>query len=322
MKSMMEASSAVTAILVMRGKAAGQYKASEQDRRRLLYTGRMTFKVFLQYLLPHRALSRVVYRATRWTFAPWKNWLIGTIVRNYRVNMAEAAQPDPMAYPHFNAFFTRELRDDARVADADPAALLCPADGRISQAGAIVDGRIFQAKGQDYTAAELLGGDETAAAPFRNGAFVTVYLSPRDYHRVHMPLKGTLRETVHVPGRIFSVAPFAVEAIPRLFARNERLVCHFDGEHGPFVMVMVGAILVSSVATVWDGLVIPPYASSIRRKSFSGRNITLDRFAEMARFNMGSTVVLLLPEGMAALDALSSQQAVQVGQRLGTLGNH
>ncbi|MCW8807517.1 MAG: archaetidylserine decarboxylase, partial [Rhodanobacter sp.] len=195
-------------------------------------------------------------------------------------------------------------------------------DGRISQAGAIVDGRIFQAKGQDYTAAELLGGDETAAAPFRNGAFVTVYLSPRDYHRVHMPLKGTLRETVHVPGRIFSVAPFAVEAIPRLFARNERLVCHFDGEHGPFVMVMVGAILVSSVATVWDGLVIPPYASSIRRKSFSGRHITLDRFAEMARFNMGSTVVLLLPEGMAALDALSSQQAVQVGQRLGTLGNH
>lgn len=277
----------------------------------------MTFNVFLQYILPHRALSRVVYWATRWTFAPWKNWLIATIVRNYNVNMAEAAQPDALAYQHFNAFFTRKLRPDARQADTDPAALISPADGRISQSGAIVDGRIFQAKGQEYTAGELLGGDEAAATPYRNGSFVTVYLSPRDYHRVHMPLKGTLLETVHVPGRIFSVAPFAVEAIPRLFARNERLVCHFNGEHGPFVVVMVGAILVSSVATVWDGLVIPPYASSIRRKSFTGQNITLERFAEMARFNMGSTVVMLLPEGTARLDALQPQQAVQVGQRIG-----
>jgi phosphatidylserine decarboxylase len=278
----------------------------------------MTFNVFLQYILPHRALSRVVYWATRWTFGPWKNWLIGTIVRNYGVNMAEAAQPDPLAYQHFNAFFTRKLRPDARQADADASTLLCPADGRISHSGAIVDGRIFQAKGQDYSAAELLG-DEAAAAPYRDGSFATVYLSPRDYHRVHMPLKGTLKETVHVPGRIFSVAPFAVAAIPRLFARNERLVCHFEGEHGPFVLVMVGAILVSSVATVWDGLVIPPYASSIRRKSFAGQNITLDRFAEMARFNMGSTVILLLPQGNAALDAMEPQQHVLVGQKIGRL---
>jgi phosphatidylserine decarboxylase len=277
----------------------------------------MTFNVFLQYILPHRLLSRIVYWATRWTFAPWKNWLIGTIVRNYNVEMAEAAQPDPLAYQHFNAFFTRKLRADARHADADPAVLLSPADGRISQSGTIVDGRIFQAKGQSYTATELLGGDTEAAAPYGNGRFVTVYLSPRDYHRVHMPLKGTLREMVHVPGRIFSVAPFAVEAIPRLFARNERLVCHFDGEHGPFVVVMVGAILVSSVATVWDGLVIPPYASSIRRTSFAGQNISLERFAEMARFNMGSTVILLLPEGTAELDRLEPQQPVRVGQRLG-----
>jgi phosphatidylserine decarboxylase len=276
----------------------------------------MTFNVLLQYILPHRLLSRVVYWATRWTFGPWKNWLISTIVRNYQVNMAEAVQPDPLAYQHFNAFFTRKLRADARVADADPSTLLCPADGRISQSGDIVDGRIFQAKGHDYTAAELLG-DEASAVPYRNGTFVNVYLSPRDYHRVHMPLAGTLKETVHVPGRIFSVAPFAVEAIPRLFARNERLVCHFEGEHGPFVLVMVGAILVSSVATVWDGLVIPPYASSIRHKSFEGQNITLERFAEMARFNMGSTVILLMPAGMATLDALQPQQHVQVGQRLG-----
>ena len=278
----------------------------------------MTFNVLLQYILPHRALSRVVYRATRWRFAPWKNWLIGTIVRNYAVDMSEAAQPDARAYPHFNAFFTRALRPDARPADTDPAAVLSPADGRISQTGRIVEGRIFQAKGHSYTAAELLGGDEAAAAPYRDGCFINVYLSPRDYHRVHMPLHGTLRETVHVPGRIFSVAPFAVAAIPRLFARNERLVCHFDGEHGPFAVVLVGALLVSSVSTVWDGLVIPPYAPSIRRKSFAGQRITLERCAELGRFNMGSTVIVLLPAGRTVLDdGLQPQQAVRVGQRLG-----
>jgi phosphatidylserine decarboxylase len=278
----------------------------------------MSLNLTLQYILPHQALSRVVYWATRWTFAPWKNWLIRTLVRNYHVNMAEAAEPDPLAYQHFNAFFTRKLRTDARRADPNPAAVLSPADGRISQAGRIVDGRIFQAKGRDYSTVELLGGDEAAAAPFRDGSFLTVYLSPRDYHRVHMPLAGTLRETLHVPGRIFSVAPFTVEAIPRIFARNERLVCHFDSAHGPFALVMVGAILVSSVATVWDGLVIPPYAASIKRKSFAGQHITLERFAEMARFNMGSTVIVLLP-GNATLDALAPQQAVQVGQRVGTV---
>jgi phosphatidylserine decarboxylase len=276
----------------------------------------MTFAVLLQYMLPHRALSRVVYWATRWTWRPWKNFLIGQIVSRYKVGMAEAAQPDPFAYQHFNAFFTRKLKANARIEDADPTALISPADGRISQAGRIVDGRIFQAKGQAYTAAELLG-DEAAAEPYRNGDFVTIYLSPRDYHRVHMPLGGTLRETVHVPGRIFSVAPFAVEAIPRLFARNERLVCHFDSPHGPFVAVMVGAVLVSSVATVWDGLVIPPYASHIGRKSFAGQDITLARFAEMARFNMGSTVIVLLPPGMIELDELQPQQTVKLGQRLG-----
>jgi phosphatidylserine decarboxylase len=278
----------------------------------------MSPKVILQYLLPHRALSRLVYWATRWTFAPWKNFLIGQIVRRYAVDMSQAQQPDPLAYQHFNAFFTRKLRADARRADADPAALLSPSDGHVSQAGAIEDGRIFQAKGHSYTAAELLG-DEAAATPYRNGRFVTVYLSPRDYHRVHMPLSGRLVETVHVPGRIFSVAPFAVAAIPRLFARNERLVCHFEGEHGPFAVVLVGAILVSSVATVWDGLVIPPYAPSIRRKDFRGADVRLERFAEMARFNMGSTVIVLLPDGAAELQALAPQQPVLVGQRLGRM---
>lgn len=277
----------------------------------------MSIRLLLQYILPHRTLSRLVYHATRWTFAPWKNWLIGTVLRRYQVDMSEALQPDAMAYQHFNAFFTRRLRREARRADADAQALLSPADGRISQAGPISDGRMFQAKGQDYSVVELLGGDQVAAAPYRDGTFVTVYLSPRDYHRVHMPLGGTLRETVHVPGRIFSVAPFAVAGIPRLFARNERLVCHFDGPHGPFAVVLVGAMLVSSIATVWDGLVIPPYASSIRRKAFPDGQVVLERFAEMARFNMGSTVIVLLPGGGATLDAWQPEQPVRVGERLG-----
>ncbi len=274
-------------------------------------------KVALQYLLPHRLLSRVVFHATRWTWRPWKNFLIGQIVRRYAVDMTQAAEPDAMSYAHFNAFFTRALKPGARPLDPDPRSLACPADGRISQAGAIEDGRIFQAKGQSFSTAELLA-DEAAAAPYRNGRFATVYLSPRDYHRVHMPLDGELVRTRHVPGRIFSVAPFAVDAIPRLFARNERLICHFHGEKGPFVLVLVGAVLVSSVSTVWDGLVIPPYASRITERDASGRGIRLARGEEMGRFNMGSTVILLLPDGVGELDPdLVSQRPVQMGQRLG-----
>ena len=281
----------------------------------------MSFALTLQYVLPHRALSRVVYWATRWTWAPWKNFLIDTVVKNYAVDMSEAEQSDPRTYASFNAFFTRALKPDARNAPADPRAIACPADGRISQAGAIVaneagSSRIFQAKGFDFSVAELIG-DEIEAQKYTNGQFVTVYLSPRDYHRVHMPLAGTLRETVHIPGRLFSVAPFTVEAVPRLFARNERLVCHFDGEHGPFAVVMVGAMLVSSVETVWSGLEIPPYASTVTQKDWREKRIRLERFAEMGRFNMGSTVILLLPAAQGASFHVAAGQSVRVGQPIG-----
>jgi phosphatidylserine decarboxylase len=273
--------------------------------------------IALQYLLPHRLLSRLALYAANWRWRPWKDWLIGLVVRRFDVDMTEAAQPDPHAYPSFNAFFTRALKPDARVPDPHPRALLMPADGRISQLGLIESGRIFQAKGQSYTAAELLG-DTNAAEPFNNGWFATVYLAPRDYHRVHMPWTGTLRETLHVPGRIFSVAPFAVQAIPRLFARNERLVCHFDTDFGPMCLVMVGAVLVSGVETVWSGVEIPRYASRIVRKDWRGKNITVERFSEMARFNYGSTVIVLLPKDGIALDpSLQPEQAVRLGQRLG-----
>lgn len=279
----------------------------------------MPLSILFQYLLPHRLLSRIVFHATRWTWRPWKDFLIRQITRRFDVDMSEAAQTDLSSYTHFNAFFTRLLKPGARPIESDPGALLCPADGRISQAGPISAGRIFQAKGQDFTAAELLG-DETAAEPYHSGQFITVYLSPRDYHRVHMPLAGTLVETLHVPGRIFSVAPLAVECIPRLFARNERLVCHFIGERGPFALVLVGALLVSSVSTVWGNLEIPPYASKIRRRDYRASNIRLERGAEMGRFNMGSTVILLLPSGGPTLDsALAAEQAMRVGRGIGTL---
>lgn len=279
----------------------------------------MSLLTSLTYVLPHRFLSSLARRLAYSTSPGTKQWLIDTVTRKFDVDLSEAAEPDPRAYPSFNAFFTRALKPGARVADPDPRALLMPADGHVSQCGAIEDGRIFQAKGQSFTAAELLG-DATAAEPFRNGLFATVYLSPRDYHRVHMPWTGTLRETVHVPGRLFSVGTDAVANVPRLFARNERLVCHFDTDFGPMVSVMVGALLVSGVETVWSGEEIPAYGTAITRKDYRGKGITLERFAEMARFNYGSTVIVLLPPGVATLSPeLKAESPVRLGQRLATL---
>ena len=273
----------------------------------------------LTYVLPHRLLSSLARSLAYSTHRSTKQWLIDTVTRKFGVDLSEAAEPDPTAYPTFNAFFTRALKPGARVADADPAAFLMPADGHVSQCGDIVDGRIFQAKGQSFTAAELLG-DEAAAEPFANGLFATVYLSPKDYHRVHMPWTGRLRETVHVPGRLFSVGPDAVARVPRLFARNERLVCHFDTDFGPMASVMVGALLVSGVETVWSGVEIPDYADEVVRRDWRGQGIVLERFAEMARFNYGSTVIVLLPPGAATLaPELAAESPVRLGQALARL---
>lgn len=276
----------------------------------------MSLVTALTYVLPHRLLSSMA-RSLAYSDSPrLKQWLIDTVTRRFGVNLGEAAQSDPTAYLTFNAFFTRALKPGARVPDADPNALVMPADGHISQCGPIENGRIFQAKGQSFTAAELLG-DEADARPFHDGLFATVYLSPRDYHRVHMPWTGTLRETVHVPGRLFSVGTAAVANVPRLFARNERLVCHFDTDFGPMACVMVGALLVSGVETVWSGEEIPAYGDRINRKDYRGQGITLERFGEMARFNYGSTVIVLLPRGVAALEpALGAESPVRLGQAL------
>ena len=278
----------------------------------------------LTYVLPHRLLSSLARTLAYSRGRALKQWLIDTVVRKFGVDLSEAAEPDPRAYPSFNAFFTRALKPGARAPDPDPRALLMPADGRISQCGAItVDadgaGRIFQAKGQSFTTAELLG-DAGAAALFDGGLFATVYLSPKDYHRVHMPWSGRLRETVHVPGRLFSVGPDAVRSVPRLFARNERLACHFDTDFGPMAVVMVGALLVSGVETVWGGVEIPPYGGPVTTRDYRGEKVSLERFAEMARFNYGSTVIVLLPKGVATLVSnLVAETPVRLGQRLATL---
>jgi phosphatidylserine decarboxylase len=271
----------------------------------------------LSWVLPHRLLSSIA-RSAAYSQDPWlKQTLIDTVVRRFGVDLDEAAQPDATVYPSFNAFFTRALKPGARTPDPDPRALLMPADGHISQLGAIeADGRIFQAKGRSFTAAELLG-DAQAARVFAGGSYATVYLSPRDYHRVHMPWTGTLRETVHVPGRLFSVGTAAVRGVPGLFARNERLVCHFDTDFGPMASVMVGALLVSGVETVWSGVEIPDYADEIVRKDWRGKGVVLERFAEMARFNYGSTVIVLLPPGAATLaPGLAAESPVKLGQAL------
>jgi len=276
----------------------------------------MNLLTTVSYALPHRLLSSCARQLAYSDNPRLKRWLIDTAIKRFGIDLSEAAKSDPADYPTFNAFFTRALKPGARTPDADPHALLMPADGRISQCGAVEDGRIFQAKGRAFTAAELLG-DAKAAEHYHQGLYATVYLSPRDYHRVHMPWSGQLLETVHIPGRLFSVGPAAARQVARLFARNERLVCHFDTDFGPMAVVMVGALLVSGVETVWSGEEIPAYGQQIQRKDWRREQIHLQRFEEMARFNYGSTVIVLLPPGAAQLmPELGAQAPVKLGQAL------
>jgi phosphatidylserine decarboxylase len=267
------------------------------------------------YILPHHFISRLVFRLTRVncpTLVPGAIRLFSDI---FKVNLDEAANPDPESYPTFNAFFTRALKAGLRPIAEGENVLACPVDGRISQMGKIEEGRIFQAKGHYYSALELLGGDETRAAPFMDGQFMTIYLSPRDYHRIHMPLAGKLTEQVYIPGRLFSVAGHTARTIPRLFARNERVVALFDTEFGKLAMVLVGAINVAAIETVWDGLVTPPQGWGVKRQVFP--DVSLVKGEEMGRFNMGSTVILLLEKGNVEWEqALASDSPVMLGQML------
>jgi len=251
--------------------------------------------VLPQYLLPQQALTALMGRLAGARGGALTTAVIRWFIARYGVEMAEAAQSDPAAYERFNDFFTRALQPGARpLADAR---WLCPVDGAISQLGAIDGDRIFQAKGHDYSATALLGGDAELARAFHGGHFATLYLSPRDYHRIHMPAAGRLRRMLHVPGALCSVNPTTARGVPGLFARNERVVCLFDGEQGPFAVVLVGATIVGSMATVWHGVVNPPRPGRLRDWRYDDRELRLDRGAELGRFLLGSTVVLLLPPG-------------------------
>ncbi|MFC0127190.1 archaetidylserine decarboxylase [Ralstonia solanacearum] len=249
----------------------------------------------LQHLLPKLLITRLLGMFARRRCGALTQWAIRRFIARYNVNMAEAVQTEPGAYATFNDFFTRALRPGARPLAT--TRLVCPVDGAISQFGRIERDQIFQAKGKSFSSSALLAGNEALARRFDDGLFATLYLSPRDYHRIHMPCDGRLVSMRYVPGELYSVNPATARAIDALFARNERVVCEFDSPHGPFALVLVGATIVGSIATAWHGIVNPPRSPSVRHWDYRDRNITLKQGEEMGRFLLGSTVVLLFPQG-------------------------
>lgn len=277
--------------------------------------------VLLLQILPHHLLSRVIWHLSRWRWAPFKNRAIRAFIKLFKVEMGQAKLPYAMDYPDFNSFFTRALRDGARPL-CEQGQLACPADGRISALGTIQGDSIFQAKGMDYSLTELVGGDAQLAQTFSDGQFATIYLSPRDYHRVHMPLDGKLTQMLHVPGRLFSVNNRTARTLPRLFSRNERVVCLFDTEFGPMAVILVGAIFVGCMDTPWAGTVAPVDLRLSRWQYAQTEDaIHLAKGAEMGRFNMGSTVILLLSKdsGLAWADHFKEGMEVRMGEALGNI---
>ncbi len=277
-----------------------------------------TLTTLPQYVLPHHALSRMLSILTHCENKAWKNLFIKQIIRYYGVNMDEALEPDINAYKCFNHFFTRELKPGVRPLTTENNAIASPADGTVSQAGDITDGNIFQAKGKSFSTTDLLGGSAERAEPFNNGIFTTIYLAPKDYHRLHMPLTGTLREMVHIPGRLFSVNTATTNSVSGLFVRNERVAAIFDTASGPMALVLVGAIFVSSIETVWHGVVTPPSIASVQSWRYQDNAPTLQIGEEMGRFNMGSTIIVLFAKGKAQWDSeLKAEKAVKLGEVIG-----
>ena len=273
--------------------------------------------VIAQYLLPKQALTSLAGAFARARRGEQTTSVIRWFVAKYGVNMSEAAEPDITSYATFNDFFTRALKPGARpIAAAD---YVCPVDGAISQLGPITGDQVYQAKGHSYSTTALVGGDASLAAPYTNGTFATIYLSPKDYHRIHMPCDGRLVRMIHVPGDLFSVNPTTARGVPGLFARNERVVCLFEGAHGPFVMVLVGATIVGSMATVWHGIVNPPRPGTVREWDYTDQHIHLAQGDEMGRFLLGSTVVMLFPPKTVAFTApWAAERPVRMGEPMGS----
>ena len=278
--------------------------------------------VALQHLLPQHGISRLVLAATRSQSPAFKNALIRLFVRGFKPDMADAVETEPTAYASFNEFFTRALREGTRPVDADPLAIVSPVDGTVSEAGLLNADRLLQAKGHEYSLHALLAGNAAWASTFTGGSFATIYLAPYNYHRIHMPLAGELRESFYVRGRLFSVNRTTAQLVPGLFARNERVFCGFDAGGMPFGVILVGALNVGSMATVWHGDLTPRDSRKVISLPASGllADTALPKGAEMARFNMGSTVILLLPPGAADwARVLRPGQTLRMGERIGTL---
>ncbi|MGH8399119.1 MAG: archaetidylserine decarboxylase [Gammaproteobacteria bacterium] len=272
-----------------------------------------------QYLLPQHTITRTTHWLTRVEIPAVKNWLIRSFIRHFKVDMHDAAEPESRAYPSFNAFFTRALRAGARPISPEAGTIACPVDGTVSQGGNIKRDSIFQAKGHNFTTQELLANTNLAGL-FADGIFTTLYLSPRDYHRIHMPLDGALRQMLHIPGRLFSVNPPTTRTVPNLFARNERVVTVFETLAGPMAIVMVGALNVASIETVWAGEITPPRPKQIHAWKYQDNEIALQKGAELGRFNMGSTVILLFGRNRARWNvALTAGASVRMGQHIGNL---
>ena len=276
-----------------------------------------------QYLIPHHFLSSIMFKLTRSRAVWWKNLMISKFIGLYKVDMSLAVEPEGTAYPSFNHFFTRKLKPESRPIVSGADEICCPVDGTVSQAGLIKAGDILQAKGHSYTVSQLLGGDTKLAAHFEDGEFATLYLSPRDYHRIHSPMDGDLREMIHVPGRLFSVNARTARVVKGLFARNERVVTIFDTSLGPVALVLVGAIFVSSMETVWSGTITPPRGKKVRSWHYGkGQepSVHLDKGDELGRFNMGSTVVLLFPRDAVQWNKkIIPGAAVRMGQLLANI---
>jgi phosphatidylserine decarboxylase len=276
--------------------------------------------VVLQYLLPKQALTMLAGKFATARAGGLTTRIIRWFVGRYGVNMSEAANPDIASYASFNEFFTRPLQAGARP--LAPADFICPVDGAISQFGAIERDQIFQAKGHQYSTKALIGGDGELAAQFQDGSFATLYLSPKDYHRIHMPCDGRLLRMIHVPGDLFSVNPVTALGVPGLFARNERVVCAFESAHGPFVLVLVGATIVGSMATVWHGVVNPPRPGHLREWRYDDQQLRFKQGDEMGRFLLGSTVVMLFPKNTLRFNAeWSPQRPIRLGEKMGERPN-
>lgn len=273
--------------------------------------------VLAQYVMPKQAITMLAGKLANLEAGNLTTSVIRWFVQRYNVNMAEAADPNIGAYQTFNEFFTRPLKSDARpLAKAD---FICPVDGAISQFGKIEADQIFQAKGHYYSTAALLGGDDSGARKYQDGLFACLYLSPKDYHRIHMPCDGELQSMTYVPGALFSVNPTTAQGVPGLFARNERVVCEFHSkQHGNFVMVLVGATIVGSMATIWHGIVNPPRSENIRKWSYHDQNIKLKQGDEMGKFLLGSTVVMLFQkDSLSFNETWHAEKSIKLGEMMG-----